>query len=492
MVSRRAILAGVVAAPWIRVAHGQVAHRVSLIHFNDFHSRHEAVDSKQLTCAVGDTCYGGSARLATAIRGARIAAEADGRAVLTLDGGDQFQGSLFYTAHQGLAELAVQHAVGVDAMVVGNHEWDGGPDLLSRYIAQAQFPVLAANVESDLPGLQRIQPYALFERGGLRLAVVGLTTPVAMVTSSPGPRVRITDPAAALMRAAVAARTAGAQCVIVLSHLGLPDDLALTGVPVVVGAHTHLVLSNTEAEAAGPHPTRSLSGAIVVQAGAYGRFVGRLDLDIAANGTVLSYGGDVRHVGLDTVPDPAVATIVAAYGASLKGVREGVIGHLPAALEVLPCRVGPCALGDLIAGAMRRAVPGTAVAIMNAGGMRTGLPAGAITLGQVLDMLPFGNALCTLELTGTDLRNAILHGTGQRGRGGYPQLAGARVLDGVVEVDGDGAWVPIDPAATYRVATNSFLRGGGDGYAVLRDRAMRPYDLGPGIAEIVARALDKS
>ena len=489
---RRAVLGGVAAWPWVRVAHGQAAHRISVVHFNDFHSRHEAVDSQALACSAGDACYGGSARLATAVRAQRAVAEADGRAVLVLDGGDQFQGSLFFTAHQGLAELAVQHAIGVDAMAVGNHEWDAGPDVLARYVAQAQFPVLAANVDSDLPGLARIRPYALFERAGLRLAVVGLTTPVAMETSSPGPRVRITDPAAALAVAAAAARAEGARCVIALSHLGLPADLVLTGVAAVVGAHSHLVLSNSEAEAVGPYPTRAPGGAVVVQAGAYGRFVGRLDLDVAADGTLLGYGGDVRHVGLDTVPDPTVATIVAGYGAPLRAVREGVIGHLPAALDAVSCRVGPCALGALVTGAMRRAAPGSAVAIINAGGMRTGLPAGPITLGQVLDMLPFGNALATLELSGADLAAAVRHGMGLVGRGGFPQMAGVRVVEGRVEVERGADWAAVDPAVLYRVVTNSYLRGGGDGYAMLRDRAVRPYDLGPGIAEILARALDGS
>ncbi len=491
-VGRRTVLGGVLALPWVQVAQGQVAHRISVVHFNDFHSRHEAVDAQTLTCTAGATCFGGSARLAAALHGLRADAEADGRGVLLLDGGDQFQGSLFYTAHRGLAELAVQHAIGVDAMVLGNHEWDGGPAALGQYVTLAQFPVLAANVVTGEPSLQRLRPYAMFDRAGLRIAVVGVTTTEALVTSSPGPGVQITDPAAALAAAAAAARGEGAQFVIALSHLGLAADLALTGVPVVIGAHSHLLLSNTEPGAVGPHPTRSPGGALVVQAGAYGRYAGRLDLDIGADGTVLGHGGAVAHVGLDGPADPSVAAIVAAYGRPLAAVRVAVIGHVPAALDHVSCRLGPCPLGALVTDAMRRAAPGADVAIMNAGGLRTGLPAGAITLGQVLDMMPFGNALATLELSGVDLAATILHGDGLRTRGGYPQLSGARVVDGRVELGGPDAWRPIDPAATYRIVTNNFLRGGGDGYVVLRDRAIRPYDLGPGLAETVARALDGS
>ena len=483
------MLGGVVALPWVTRAQGQVVARLSIVHFNDFHSRHEPVDARTLTCTTGETCFGGSARLAAALHGLRQAAEADGRAVLLLDGGDQFHGSLFYTAHRGLAELAVQHAIGVDAMVLGNHEWDGGPVALGQYVAQAQFPVLAANVITDEPGLQRLRPYALFDRAGLRIAVVGVTTTEALVTSSPGPRVQITDPIPALAKAVAAAKDEGAQCVIALSHLGLPLDLLIAGVPVVIGAHSHFLLSNTESAAIGPHPTLSPGGVRIVQAGAYGRYAGRLDLDIGADGTVLGHGGAVAHVGLDGPADPSVAAIVAAYGRPLAAVRTAVIGSLPAALDHVTCRFGPCPLGVLVTNAMRRAAPAAAVAIMNAGGLRTGLPAGPVTLGQVLEMMPFGNALATLDLRGGDLAATLIYGQTLRTRGGYLQISGARVVDGRVEVGGPDVWTPVDEAATYHVVTNNYLRGGGDGYAVLHDRAINPYDLGTGLAETVARAL---
>ena len=123
MLARRAVLGGLGALPLVRIARGQVAHRLSIVHINDFHSRHDPVDGRALGCSAGDACFGGSPRLATAIRTARAEAEAEGRAVLQLDSGDQFQGSLFYTALHGEAELAVMHAVGAEAMAVGNHEF---------------------------------------------------------------------------------------------------------------------------------------------------------------------------------------------------------------------------------------------------------------------------------------------------------------------------------------------------------------------------------
>ena len=474
--TRRSLLVALGTLPLTRRARGQVAHRLTVLHLNDFHSRHEAVDGRALTCGTGAQCFGGSARLAAALLAERRAAEADGRAVLVLDAGDQFQGSLFFTAHRGMAELAVQHAIGVDAMVLGNHEFDAGPEVLGRYVAAARFPVLAANVDaSDEPALTgRLRRYAMFERGGIRVGVVGVTTTEALTSSSPGPRVRIGDPAVALATAVGEARAAGAQLVIALSHLGVLADATLGGVAVVVGGHSHTLLSNTEAGALGPHPSVSPGGALVVQAGAYGRYAGRLDLDLAADGSVLAYGGAVSHVGLDAAEDPAVAEIVAVYAAPLAAVRRTRIGVLAEALPIDTCRFEACAFGTLVAEAMLRAAHGAEFAVMNAGGLRTGLASGPLTLGDVLDAMPFGNTLATFDILGADLEAALEHGRAMRGRGGFLQVAGRG---------------PIDPGRVYRVATNNFLRTGGDGFVVFRDRALRAYDAGPSIAEITAEAL---
>ena len=501
VLTRRFMLGALGTLPLTRLAHGQAAHRLTLLHLNDFHSRHEPVDGRAMSCAAGrEGCFGGSARLATRIAAERAAAEADGRAVLLLDGGDQFQGSLFYTAHKGMAELAVQHAVGVDAMAVGNHEFDNGPGTLGRYIAAARFPVLSANVdvsaEPELSG--RLRPYALLDRGGIRVGVVGLTPTETLTSSSPGPRVRITDPALALARAAADARAEGAKLVVALSHLGVLRDATLDGAAVIIGGHSHTLLSNTEAGALGAHPSVSRSGVLVVQAGAYGRYLGRLDLDLQADGTVLAHGGDCLHVGLDLPEDPAVAAIVASYAAPLQAVRREQVGVLPEGLGNEGCRFAACPLGSLVASALLQAAQGADVAIMNAGGLRTGLRAGPASLGDVLDALPFGNTLATLGLSGTDLRAVLEHGLSLPGRGGFPQVAGLSwdwdltrpAGNRITRAEVGGR--PLDPNRTYQVATNSFLRGGGDGYAVLRDRAIDPYDAGPGVAELVADRIGRS
>ena len=505
-ISRRLLFGSVAGIAMVRLAHGAVAHRLTILHVNDLHSRHEPVDARALACnAVRPDCHGGTARLATALARERAAAEAQGRSVLLLDAGDQFQGSLFYTAWKGDVELAVMHALGTEAMALGNHEFDNGPANLARFVRAARFPVLSANTDAaadpDLAGL--VRPHAMFRRGALQVGVVGLTTQATAVGSSPGPHVRFTAPEVALAEAAAALRAQGAGVVVALSHLGVAIDLSLAGVvagvDAFVGGHSHTLLSDSEAGAAGP-AHQAVEGpagrAVVVQAACYGRYFGRLDLDIGDDGTVLAYGGDCRRVGLDLPEDPAVAAIVAGYAVQLDAVRRRVVGRTAAPIGNDGCRIGECALGNFIADTLLAAVPGADVALMNAGGLRTGLPGGEVTIGDVLTVLPFGNAVATLKLTGADLQAALANGLARAGSGAFPQVAGVRLqwnpLTGTLtglSVGGASGFTPVDPARVYTMVTNNFLRGGGDGYTVLRDRAIDPYDGGSGLDAVVIAAL---
>ncbi len=504
---RRLLLASLVALPMVRLAHGAVAHRLTVLHMNDFHSRHEPVDNRALTCKPGarPDCFGGAARLATALFAERSAAEAAGRTVLLLDAGDQFQGSLFYTAWHGEVELAVMRVLGTEAMAVGNHEFDNGPETLARFVRAAPFPVLSANVDASaepaLAGLLR--PATVLRKDGLDIGIVGLTTQEAATTSSPGPNIRFNDPAPVLAAQAQALRAQGAKLVIALSHLGWAQDRGLAaatpGVDVFVGGHSHTLLSDSEAGASGP-AHEVIGRAVVVQAACYGRYFGRLDLDVADDGQVLAYGGDTRHVGLELAEHPQVAAIAAGYTAQLDTVRRRVVGHAPAAIDITTCRIAECPLGSFVADAMLASVHGADVAVVNGGGLRTGLPGGDITIGDVLSVLPFGNTVAKLRMTGADLREAIVNGLSRAGLGGFPQVAGLRLTWkplaapaerlGRIEIrQTDGRMAPLDPARIYTVVTNNFMRTGGDGYVAMRDHAIDPYDAGPGVDEIVSAAI---
>ena len=507
-ISRRLFLGALGSLPMARIAVGATAHRLTIIHMNDFHSRHEAVDGSALACKPGGKpdCFGGAARLASAIAAERRAAEAAGRVVLQVDAGDQFQGSLFYTAWRGEAELAVMHLLGTEVMTAGNHEFDNGPENLARFVRAAKFPVLSANTDATaepaLAGL--LKPHVMLQKGTVKIGIVGLTTLETPTGSSPGPNLRFTPPAAALAKSAAALRADGAQLVIALSHLGVEEDRALAGhiagVDVFVGGHSHTLLSDSEAGAAGP-AHGAIDGpagrAVVVQAACFGRYLGRLDVDLDADFKIVAYGGDTRHIGLDLPEEPRVAAVVASYAAQLDLVRRRKVGEAPAPVTNDGCRVGECALGNFIAEALLATVRGADLAIINGGGMRTGLPGGDITIGDVLTMLPFSNTVATLKLRGIDLLAALANGVARAGSGAFPQIAGAKLvwnkdsktLISVTLRQADGSFVPVQPDRVYLVVTNNFMRAGGDGYIMFRDQAIDPYDAGPLLNDAVVDAI---
>ncbi len=511
--TRRTLLGTLGALPMARLAHGEVAHRLTILHINDLHSRHEAVDGRALACTAGSKpdCFGGSARLAGAIFEEAEIVKLAGREVLQLDAGDQFQGSLYYTAWKGEVEAAIANVFGTEAMTVGNHEFDNGPETLARFVKAVRFPVLSANIDASaepaLAGL--LKPSVRFVRAGIPIGVIGVTTLQTATTSSPGPRIRFSDPAEALAREAAALRAQGVRLVIALSHLGVDEDMRLAGrvpgVDIFVGGHSHTLLSDSEAGAAGPahHTVTGPAGsAVVVQAACYGRYFGRLDLDIDADGKIVAVGGDVRHIGAERQPKLEVAEIVNRYAVQLDSVRRRVIGKTPDAIDILSCRLAECSFGNFITDALLATVPHADVALFNGGGIRTGLPKGDVTIGDVLTALPFGNTVATVKLTGADLRAALANGVARAGYGAFLQVSGLRYtwtplaspdqrLKDVFVRGADGSFVPLDPQKTYLVVTNNFMRTGGDGYVMLRDHGIDPYDAGPGMDEIVEAAIAK-
>ena len=500
---------GLLALPALRPARAQAVARVSLLHMNDFHSRHLPIAGNSAACREGTACYGGAARLAAAVAAGRRDAAADGRAAVLLDGGDQFMGSLFYSHHRGLAEAAVQRAMGTAAMALGNHEFDHGPDNLGRYADTVPFPLLSANLDTKAePALSgRVRARMDMALGGARLVVIGLTTPDTANISSPGPDLRFTDPAEAAQRQIWEAKREGPCTVLLLSHMGLAADrwLAahLQGVDVILGGHSHSLLADGLANAVGPHPLE-VEGVRIVQAGAHGRYLGRLDLDLDAEGRVLRHGGVVREMTADLPEDPAMAALVAAFGLPLEEMRRRPVATLPAPLDNGPCGNTPCEIGTLVAESMRRAFPDAEIGWMNAGGIRAGLPGGQVTWGDVLTTLPFENTVSRMVLRGHVIAVALENGLGRLPNmaGRFPQLsrlrfgvaagapAGSRVRD--VEVQIGGAWAPLEPDRAYVIATNSFLRAGGDGFAMFRDQALEAYDQGPGAEDALVEFLRAS
>lgn len=489
--------------------------KLTILHTNDTHSRLQPVNAQSSTCSAADfaanRCFGGMARIATAIAQQRADALAAGRQVLVLDGGDQFQGSLFYSHYKGAAELEVMSQVGYDAMAIGNHEFDDGPENFARYLKGARVPLVSANIDaSDEPALRGLfQSHTIVTRAGVRIAIVGATTEDTPDIASPGPRLRFLKAEDVLRPLVAKLRSEGVRHVILVSHLGIARErevaASVDGIDAIVGGHSHTLLGNGIEGSEGPYPTfvKGPSGRDVplVQTGAFARFIGRLDLEFDAAGNVVSASGNTILVPQSTPPHPGIQATVDRLDGPLAQVRETRVGQGAIDYTLDGCRARECALGNLVAEAMLAATrgQGTQIALQNGGGLRAGIAAGEIRLGAVLTTLPFQNSVATLKLKGSDFVAALENGLSQVAQGGgrFPQVAGVRytwdvsrpVGSRVVSVElrrPDGSYGAFDPNATYAIATNDFMRRGGDGYVVLRDRAIDPYDYGPGLDDALA------
>ena len=171
------------------------AETLTVLHTNDFHSRIEPINKYDSTCSAEDDaegkCFGGSARLATAIRDQ----QASTNNWILVDGGDQFQGSLFYSTYKGKAEAEFLNLMKFDAMTVGNHEFDDGEEALVPFLEEVTFPVLSANVHPNAQSKvgDKIKPSLVLDVGGQKIGIVGAVTTDTPEIGSPGPNIAIED-----------------------------------------------------------------------------------------------------------------------------------------------------------------------------------------------------------------------------------------------------------------------------------------------------------
>lgn len=300
-----------------------------------------------------------------------------------------------------------------------------------------------------------------------------------------------------------------------LSHAGFgrDRDVAATvdGLDVIVAGHTHTYLSNTDEEAEGPYPVvvNSPSGApvLIVSDFTWGKYLGRLDVTFDESGVPVAWEGNPITLDASVPEDPDVLAQAQALNAPLEELRSQIVGSAAVDLngERASCRFEECSMGNLITDAIlwKTAVEGTQIAFENGGGIRASIAAGEVSLGDVLEVLPFGNTIATFELTGADVWAALENGVSRaenpenEGTGRFAQVAGLRYTwnpnlpagSRVVSVEvqnPDGTYTPLDPNAVYKVAANDFMRGGGDDYSVFAEKAIDPYDYGPTLADAVA------
>ncbi|ATX67566.1 bifunctional metallophosphatase/5'-nucleotidase [Roseinatronobacter bogoriensis] len=506
----------------LRTAQAGTGFSLAVLHINDMHSRVDEISRFNSNCSPSDAedsnCFGGAARLATAIRQYRATHDEQGRPVLTLDAGDQSQGTLYYTTYGGRAEVQMMNAIGFDAMGIGNHEFNRGPENLARMIEEADFPVVSGNIKVAEGSVlaDKIAPHVVVERNGEQIGILGITTPDTVFLSSPGEDVTFQDEIEHLREGVAELQGQGITKILVLSHVGFGRDQQIAaevdGISAIIGGHSHTLMSNTE-EGAVEYATlvESPSGRAVpiVQAFAFSRYLGNLTLEFAEDGAVVSATGDTVLLDASFAPAEDIEALIAPLRAPIEEMTRRPVAELAADIDGSreTCRAGECEMGNTVTDAMLSEVAhqGIQIALTNGGGLRASMGAGTATLGDVLTVLPFQNTLYTLEVSGETLLAALEHGVNdvEDGAGRFPQVAGirfkldlsvapnsGRVSD--VEVMSAEGWTALQPAEIYGLVTNNFMAGGGDGYAMLRDGGMNGYDTAIDLAEILARYLSEN
>lgn len=492
---------------------------VHILHTNDLHSRIEPINKYDSTCeaeaiAAGE-CFGGVARVVTKVRELREQITADGGNVLVLDAGDQYQGSLFYTTYKGEEVVEFMNVIGYDAMAVGNHEFDDGPEGLALLADGAEFPVVSGNLDLSQSNLLKGRVgnvITLDLANGDKVGIVSTLTLDTPEIASPGPSVIFTDDLESLKADVQELTDQGINKIIALTHVGYlrDQDYArdVAGLDVIIGGHSHTLLGDMDG-AEGPYPT-TITGpdgaeVPIATAYAYSKYLGHIILTFDDEGSLTKVEGEPILLDASVPEDEVTAARVKEMAAPIEELRQKVVAQTAAPIDGGRdnCRARECEMGTLVADAMlaRAKDQGITIAIANGGGLRASIDAGPVTMGEVYTVLPFQNTLATFQLSGADVMTALENGASQyeAAAGRFAQVAGLKyTIDpqravgsrvGDVLVQQSGEWVPIDADAVYGVVSNNYMRSGGDGYAIFANNAQNAYDFGPDLAEVLASYL---
>ena len=236
----------------------------------------------------------------------------------------------------------------------------------------------------------------------------------------------------------------------------------------MIGGHSHTKMLNEDGS---NYSYPEMVGNVpVVQAYAYSKYLGKIEVTFDDDGNVISAEGDPILLDASIVPDAKIAARIAEMGAPIEEMKKRVVAKATDNIDGdrANCRVRECQMGNLVADAMldRVAAQGVEIAIQNGGGLRASIGAGEVTMGDVLTVLPFQNTLSTFEVTGEVMVAALENGVSQMEevKGRFPQVAGlsfavnpsAEVGSRISNVLVGGS--PIDLATTYKVVSNNYVR----------------------------------
>jgi len=411
--------------------------------------------------------------------------------------GDLISPSVESSVFRGAQMIDGANALGVDVATLGNHEFDRGYDELQARLAQSRFPWVATNVyRRGGTRLPRIEFALIKTVRGIPVGYFGLLTASTPEAARTGPDIIFADALGTARAIVPVLERRGAKIIVGITHLDMAEDVQILrqvpGIHLIIGGHDH-------------DPMRATVGtSVVAKAGSDARWLGIVRMQVTSDGRVTSIKDALTAITETTPSDPEVGALVKRYADRMSRELDVVIGRTSVPLDArnTAVRSAEAALGNLIADVMRQAVDAD-IAITNGGGIRSNslFPAGEIKLRDVLGWLPFNNVVVKVRLSGAAVRAALENGVSQvENQGGrFPQVSGLSFVFSPARPAGSRVASvmiggrPLDPNTMYTLATNDFVRDGGDGFTMVRDAEVIVSAAGgPVMSTAVAEAIRKA
>lgn len=458
-------------------------HELVVLHTNDHHGTVLAKDGKA-----------GLAQRATFIKEQR----AQNENVLLLDSGDINTGSAVSNMFNAEPDILAYNMMKYDASTFGNHEFDGSLAKLTKQMKISEFPWVNSNIRKGNKYLGI--PYITKEFDDYRVGIFGLTTLRSLVIASPDASLTFADEVAtAKEMVKVLKEKENCDIIILISHCGdileAPDQNtsyviaeSVDGIDMIIDGHSHSYFETA----------KKVNSTYIVSANEWGKYVGKGVLSVQ-NGKLVNFAWKPEAITSDKYAENAevkalIDPYVAKANESLKEVvmhtsDEFVFGKKLTRYQEMP-------LGDFVCDAMVSYVESTGVkvdgAIENGGGIRAHLPAGDVTREDIVTVLPFENYLYVLTLRGSDLKELFSFiGSVKQGAGAFAQVSRGIRYTITYDEEGNGSisdltinGKKIDDNATYRIATNDYMAGGGDGYVAFKN-AIDSYNSSMLLSDVV-------
>lgn len=494
---------------------------LTVLHTNDVHSHFVEFNAFGGRCAEKlakeKKCFGGFARQETKVK--EVRSNRDN--VLFLNGGDFYQGTVWYTLHRWQIVADLVNKLSIDVMSLGNHEFDDGLKGLFPFLENLKPKVVVCNINSSkVPRFSEyVRPSVIVEVGGERIGVIGYLTPETKFLSSAG-ELEFEDEVECIKREANRLATEeGLKIIMAVGHSGfaVDQDIAreVPEIDIVVGGHTNTFLYTGDPpsveEPQGPYPfvvTREDgSQALVVQDFAFGKYMGYLEVRFDDDGKVTGWSGNPILLDSSVEEDTETLELLEPYAQEVKRRVRQTVGKTNVLLrgDRLTCRMRECNLGNFLADASldffieqptEKGWNFVAIALWNSGGIRASIDerinGGNITLEDVLAVAPFGNTMDVVALKGKHLREVLEHSvrdydpyaidppgsllqvSGLRLTYNMSQPIGSRLIEAYARCADCRVpqFLPLEDEHVYEVVMNTYMAKGGDGFDVIQKNAI--------------------